>query len=236
MTDPRRPTESELIEQIRSIDVRAPDSLHRRVDAMIARRSPRRAPRSGRRPADRPARPFGVGPRLAAGGAIAVVVVALAIVVGLSGGSSKLSVRDASALTLRAATSPPPAERSSDSRELTAAVDGVAFPYWSRHFGWRSTGSRTDRVDGRAITTVFYANRRGQRVGYAIVAGGDPPRMSGGVVSMRDGTSYRLLTVKGVAVVTWLRSGRLCVVSGRNVSGSTLLALASWDEHRSVAS
>jgi hypothetical protein len=236
MTDPRRPTESELIEQIRSIDVRAPESLHRRVDALIAGRSPRRASRAGRRPVDRPARSFGLGPRLAGGGAIAVVVVALAIVVGLSGGSSKLSVRDASALTLRAATSGPPAERSSDSRELTAAVDGVAFPYWSRHFGWRSTGSRTDRVDGRTITTVFYANRRGQRVGYAIVAGGDPPRMSGGVVSMRDGTSYRLLTVKGAAVVTWLRSGRLCVVSGRGVSGATLLALASWDEHRSVAS
>ena len=53
--------------------------------------------------------------------------------------------------------------------------------------------------------------------------------MSGGVVSMRDGTAYRLLTVNGVAVVTWLRDGRLCVVSGRGVSGDRLLALASWD-------
>jgi hypothetical protein len=235
MTDPRRTTESELIEQIRSIDVRAPESLHRSVEAMIAGRRPRRAARGGSPRDDRQARSFGLGPRLAAGGAIAVVVVALAVVVGLSGGSSKLSVRDASALTLRAATSGPPAERSSDSRELTASVDGVAFPYWGRHFGWRSTGSRTDRRDGHTITTVFYANRRGQRVGYAIVSG-TAPAQSGGVVSMRDGTPYRLLTVKGVAVVSWLRGGRLCVVSGRGVSGAKLLALASWDEHRSVAS
>jgi hypothetical protein len=232
MTDPRPTTESELIEQIRAIDVRAPDSLHRRVEAMIADGAPRRRTRDG----ERRARSFRLGPRLAAAGAFAAVVVALAIAIGFSGGSSTLSVRDASALTLSHATAAPPAESSSDHRRLTAAVDGVSFPYWGGRLGWRSTGSRTDQVDGRSVTTVFYANGRGKRVGYAIVAGSAPAQMSGGVVSRRDGTPYRLLTVKGVAVVTWLRNGRLCVVSGRGVSGATLLALASWDDHRSVAS
>jgi hypothetical protein len=232
MTEPRATSESELIEQIRAIDVRAPESLHRQVESMIADSAPRRGARTG----ERGARSFRLGPRLAAAGAFAAVVVALAIAIGFSGGSSKLSVRDASALTLRHATAAPPAESSSDHRRLTAAVDGVSFPYWGGHLGWRSTGSRTDDVDGRSVTTVFYANRRGQRVGYAIVAGRAPAQMSGGVVSMRDGTPYRLLTVKGTAVVTWLRSGRLCVISGRGVSGSTLLALASRDDHRSVAS
>jgi hypothetical protein len=59
--------------------------------------------------------------------------------------------------------------------------------------------------------------------------------MSGGVVSMRDGTPYRLLTVNGRAVVSWLRQGHLCVVSGHGVDGATLLRLASWDEHRPTA-
>ena len=53
---------------------------------------------------------------------------------------------------------------------------------------------------------------------------------------MRDGTPYRLLTVNGTHVVTWLRDGHLCVVSGRGVNGATLLRLASWDDRRSVAS
>jgi hypothetical protein len=237
MTDPRPTSESELVERIRSIDVRAPDSLHRRVQAMIDGEPAQAGRRTGRwRGAGRSRSSSVLGPRLAAGGAIAAVVVALAIVIGLSGGSSTLSVRDASALTLRPATAAAPEESAGNGRALTAAVDGVSFPYWGGHFGWRSTGSRTDRVDGRTITTVFYANRRGERVGYAIVAGPTPTPMSGGVVSMRDGTSYRLLTVEGVAVVTWLRDGRLCVISGRGVSGATLLTLASWDDHGSVSS
>jgi hypothetical protein len=232
MTDPRPRTEDELIEHIRSIDVRAPESLHRQVESMIAGKTPAAGSRRG----ERQGRSFHLGPRLAAGGAIAAVAVALAIVVGLSGGSATLSVRDASALTLRPATTGAPAESSSDRRELASAVEGVSFPYWSAHFGWHSTGSRTDRVDGRTVTTVFYANRRGQRVGYAIVAGTAPAQMSGGIVSMRDGTPYRLLTVDGAAVVSWMREGHLCVVSGRGVDGATLLRLASWDDRRSVAS
>jgi hypothetical protein len=237
MTDSRPRTEAELVEQIRSIDVPAPDSLHRQVEAMIAGEKPAAASRrAGSRRGGGEGRAFGFGPRLAAGGAFAAVLIALAIVVGLSGGSSTLSVRDASKTTVRAGSSRPPAESRSDRRELAAAVDGVSFPYWGAHFGWHATGSRTDRVDGRTITTIFYANRRGQRVGYAIAAGTSPAQMSGGVVSMRDGTPYRLLTVNGRAVVSWLRQGHLCVVSGRGVDGATLLRLASWDEHHPTAS
>ncbi|HEX3434532.1 MAG TPA: hypothetical protein VHT25_10775 [Solirubrobacteraceae bacterium] len=236
MNEPRAKTEAELVEQIRSIDVRAPESLHRRIDAMIAAKPARGGARDATRSRDGGARPFGLAPRLAAVGAIAAVVLALALAVGLSGGSSTLSVHDASAVTLRAATAAPPAESTSNRRELTASVDGLSFPYWGGHFGWRSTGTRTDTIDGRAVTTVFYANRRGERVGYAIAAGSSPAQVSGGVVAMRDGTPYRLLTVNGVAVVTWMRDGHLCVVSGRHVSGDRLLALASWDDHRSVAS
>jgi hypothetical protein len=240
MTDPRQSTprpadETELIELVRSIDVPAPASLHRKIDAMIAERS-RGARRERGRRQRTATRPFGLAPRLAAVGAIAAAVVALAVAFSLSDSSSTLSVRDAVALTHRAATHPPPAENSRDRRELTAAVDGVSFPYWGGHLGWRTTGSRSDQVDGRAVTTIFYENSHGKRIGYSIVAGAAPSQGSGGVVSRRDGTPYRLLTIDGAPVVTWQRGGHLCVVSGRGVGGATLLRLASWDDHRSQAS
>ncbi len=233
--DPQTPAEpeSDVAELIRSIDVRAPDSLHATIDAMIAERSgrSRRSSRSSPAPARRR-----FGPRLAAVGSILAAVVALVIVVALGSSSSTLSVHDAAALTLRAATGPAPAESAKSDGQLDASVEGVAFPYWSAHFDWRATGQRSDKVDGREITTVFYENPRGRRVGYSIVAGSKPPPVSGGVISRSDGTPYRLLTVGGAAVVAWTREGHLCVISGRGVDGATLLRLASWDNRRALAS
>jgi hypothetical protein len=234
MSERRPTTESELVELIRAIDVPAPEALHRRVDTLIAGRSAGASRRAARA---REPRSFGLRPRLAAGGAIAAALLAMAIVIGVSGGgSSTLSVRDAAALTLRPAITGPPAESHSKRSQLTATVDGVSFPYWGAHFGWHSTGSRSDHVDGRTVTTIFYENSRGHRVGYAIVGGSAAPATSGGVVSRHDGTPYRLLTVNGVAVVSWVRAGHLCVISGHGVSGATLLRMASWDDRRSVAS
>jgi len=222
-------TESELIELIRSIDVPAPEELHRRVQALVAER-----PARGRRrlfAASAPSRTW----RLAGASAI-LAAVAVALVLGLAGnGSPQLSVRQTMALTLRPATMAAPGRNPRARTQLTAAVDGIAFPYWDDRFGWRSAGARTDRLDGRTVTTVFYANSRGQRIGYAIVAGTPAPNASGGVVSWRRGTPYRLLTQDGMHLVTWRRDGRLCVVTGRGVDSATLLALASWDAGGAVA-
>lgn len=246
MNDPRASTprpadEAELIELVRSIDVPAPESLHRSVEAMIAERSGgARRRRSGARTreqgGDGAARSFGLAPRLAAIGAIAAAVVALALAFSLNGSSKTLSVRDAAVLTHRPSSQPAPHERTSNRRELAAAVEGVSFPYWGGRLGWHSTGSRTDLVDGRTVRTIFYENGHGKRIGYAIVSGSAPSQTGGGVVSRRDGTPYRLLTIDGAPVVTWQRGGHLCVVSGHGVGGATLLRLASWDEHRSEAS
>ena len=153
MTDPRPSTESELVELLRSIDVPAPDSLHRQVQALVAEQA---GPRRARFGLPAAARSFGLAPRLATAATLTAAAVAVAIVVGLSGGaSSALNARETAALTLRAATEKPPAESSSNHRQLAAAVDGVAFPYWEEHFGWRSTGARSDRIGGRTVTTVF---------------------------------------------------------------------------------
>jgi len=233
---PRPADEAGLVDLLHAIDVPAPESLHRKVDAMIAERS--RGVRRGRVRAARgtTTRQFGLAPRLTAIGAIAAAAIALALAFSLNGSSKTLSVRDAALLTHRPATHPPPAERASDRRELTAAVEGVSFPYWGGSLGWHSTGSRTDQVDGRTVETIFYENGRGKRIGYSIVSGGAPSQGSGGVVLRRDGTPYRLLTIDGAPVVVWLRNGHLCVVSGHGVGGTTLLRLASWGEHRSEAS
>jgi hypothetical protein len=232
MKDQAPSTEAELVEFVRAIDVRAPDSLHRRVESLVAGSRPR-----GRRPrAGSVGRSFRLAPRLAAAGAIAGAVAAVAIAVGLSGGgSSTLSQRQAVALTLRPATQAAPAESTINHTELAAAVEGVSFPYWEGRLGWRSTGARTDRVGGRTVRTIFYSDGRGHRIGYAIVAGSPPQRPSGGVVQWRGSTPYRLLAENGVPAVVWLRHHHLCVVSARGVSGATLLRLASWAD-RSTAS
>ena len=60
--------------------------------------------------------------------------------------------------------------------------------------------------------------------------------MSGGVVSMRDGTPYRLLTVNGVAVVSGCATAACASSAGAASAARRCCALASWDDHRSVAS
>jgi hypothetical protein len=222
-----------IAELLRSFDAPAPESLHRRIESLVASHQSQFAPRSPRRGLGRFS---ALG--LASAGAVAAAVVVVVIAVGLGGGGSAptVSFGQAAASTLRAATPPAPPESQTHHAQLAVAVDGVPFPYWSERFGWRSTGSRTDRVDGRSITTVFYGDSSGRRIGYAILAGTPAPRVGGGVIIWRGGVSYRLLNENGAAVVTWLRNGHLCVVSGRGVSSATLLGLASWSDHDTTAS
>jgi hypothetical protein len=213
--------EDELIATIRAIDVPAPDRLHRRTEALIARRAGER----------QRARSNSLRPRLGAAAAlVAAVVVVLVIVAGSGGGGSAFSLRTATALTLDPATQSAPAEDTSRRAQLMASVDGISFPYWEEHFGWRSTGARTDRMAGRNVTTVFYGDGAGRRVGYTIVAGTPAPRALAGSIHWRHGTAYHFARLEGSGVVTWLRHGHLCIVAGRGVGEATLLSLASWHE------
>ena len=153
-------------------------------------------------------------------------------VTGGSGTGPSLS--EATALTLRAPSLSAPAENASDRSHLMASVDGVSFPYWKGHFGWRASGERVDNLYGRMIRTVFYSDPQGLRIGYAIVSGRPAPGIGAGAIHWRDGTRYQLTSEHGAPVVTWLRDGHLCIVSGRGVAPKTLLALASWDDHESA--
>jgi hypothetical protein len=224
MAENRHPRdEAELVEQIRSIDVVAPPHLHDRIAAMVGEPHRRR---------DAPMRGAMAGLRLRLGAAAtALAAAAAALALALSGSGGGLSLAQASAVTVRPATMAAPAESPSDHAQLTAAVEGVSFPYWEGRFGWRAAGSRVDRVDGHTFKTVFYTDGRGHRIGYAIAGGTPAPTIgSAGRVERRAGATYRLGRVGGLEVITWSRHGHLCVVSGRGVNGATLLALASWDD------
>ncbi len=224
-------TETDLIEHLHAIDVHAPEELHRRVEALVAEH---RAPgRSRREDGSRTRRLTRGGLTLGLAAATVTAVVVLALILA-GGGTHKLSVREVASKTLLAATTAPPRENPHLRSTLTASVDGLRFPYWKGHFGWRASGSRGDTVDGQAVKTVFYADARGQRIGYAITAGERAHAAIGGEVVRRQGRPYWLWHDHGVASVVWLRSGHLCVVAGRGVASSTLLALASWDESAST--
>ncbi len=219
--DPRPRDEAALVDLIRSIDVGAPRHLHDSIEAMAAGRQ---------RSASRPGAFGGLRLRLGAA-ATGLAAVAAALALALSGSGGGLSLGQASSATLRPATLGAPRENPGDHGQLTAAVDGISFPYWGDRFGWRATGSRVDRIGGHTLKTVLYSNGKGRTVGYTIVAGTPAPPVGGsGEVTWRSGTAYHLARVGGVNVVTWTRDGHLCIVAGRGVEGAKLLTLASWDD------
>jgi hypothetical protein len=220
MTDTDRSSEPQLDIAGLAATVRAPQSLHRSVRAMVDAAGEERAPR--RHPRAR-LRLVGAG---ALGGAAAG---AAALTLALSGGSGALTVQRAVALTLSRATMPAPRASAHRHAQLQASVEGVAFPYWEERFGWRSAGARVDRLAGRTVTTVFYADRGGHWIGYAI-ASGRAPRVGSGALSWYAGVPYRVLRQDGATVVAWPRAGHLCVIAGRGLDAATLLRLARWSE------
>jgi hypothetical protein len=229
MTRPRPRNEEELVDLVRSIDVEAPPALRARVEEMVATATERRRPRLGLGNVGA----SGIWRRRSLAGALAAAAVAAVLLVTLSaGGGHTLNLRSAAAPTLLASTIPAPV-RSDHSEFLTASVGAVRFPYLEDAFGWHSSGSRTDTIDGRPVTTVFYS-RGAARIGYAIY-GVPSPSSAGGVVHDEGGTQYRVLSGSGAAIISWTREGHLCVMSGRGASAQELIRLAGWDEGGSTA-
>jgi hypothetical protein len=223
MSQPPTPEDSRISDLIRSIDVRAPQELHDRVQELVAERGGAARVRSTR--------------RFALAGATAVVIAAAAIaavVVGGGGGTGTGTLEhQASALALGQPAQAAPPQNPARRGELLASVEGVAFPAWSHTVGWHATGLRTGSVAGRPAATVYYGDWRGREVGYTIVGGPPVREVAGGSPAWRSGTEYRLVTMGGQPAVVWLRSGRLCVLTGHGVDGQTLLRLASLGD-RSV--
>jgi hypothetical protein len=201
------------IAAVRGAHVPAPDELRERVRELRAENEPRR----------RRAR-LAITGALAAGGALAAAVLALALPGDIAPGPTVVDAADLSRLP---ATEPPPARSQTRPQLLAASVGPVAYPYWGGRFRWRATGMRTDRLGDREVTTVFYESGA-RRLGYSIVAG---PRLAPPVATtdrIVDGMRLRSFLANGRPVVTFLRGGLTCVVSGRYVDVETLFAMTAW--------
>jgi hypothetical protein len=190
---------------------RAPVTLRMQHQA-LTRRGRRRAP------------VFGLGLAGAAGAMVWTLV-------ALGGGQATLTVAQAATISGRPATATvtkPPDDQVTLPRVRAA---GLAFPYWEDRFGWRATGMRTDRVDGRSLTTVFY--RRGpEQIAYTIVGGQALPPAANARTTAMGGTVLASSSTGGRLVITWLRRGHTCVLSsGPGVPSAALLQLAGWRGH-----
>ncbi len=201
---------------------RAPLALRIRHRALTTHRS-RRSPMPGR---------LGVGLGLGVVGALA----ALATIVGLAAtGPAAPTVALAATVAVRPAVASV-GEPPDDSVTLPGVrAAGLPFPYWEDRFGWRATGARTDRIDGRVMTTVFY-RRGGRQIAYTIVSGRP---LAPGMGPVRTLTRARtelasFSTTTGQRVLTWLRRGHTCVLSGQNVPLNALLEFASWRAHGQI--
>jgi hypothetical protein len=197
---------------LRGLEMDAPARVRAKVEA--ERATPSRRVRRGR---------LGI----AAGLAGAAAAIALAAVLVLPSGSGGPTVVEAAQLSQL-----PPTERSvpldpANPKLLDAEVDGVSFPNLHADFVWQEAGRRADELDGRDTATVFY-ERGGQRIGYTIVSGDtiDPP--DGAAASTENGVRLHTSSSGGRAIVTWLRGGRTCVISGKGVSAKDLREVASW--------
>jgi hypothetical protein len=196
-----------------SADVRAPLRLREAVE-------PLRMQTRGRRR------------RTRALAAAAAAVVATGTAVGLAltlpgEVPGRPDVVQAAALAQRPATRPAPPRDPADPRFLAARVDSVAFPDWGT-IRWPATGTRTDRLRDRSVTTVYYA-RGGQVVGYQIVSGDPLPPPVATRQELIGDTVYRSFRAGGRTIVTWVRDGRTCVVSARGMPAWALRRLAAWE-------
>ena len=195
---------------LRSVEIKAPPRLRQRIEAERVR-------------AHGPARRR----RLTLSGAVAgaTAAAALLVVLLLPSGAGGPSVVEAAALGTRPPTAPAP--QPGRPKLLDASAFGLPFPDWAEKFGWEPSGRRVDELDGRRAVTVFY-EKEGRRIGYTILSGDpiDPPGEAS--TANREGLILRGLSADGRVIVTWLRGGHTCVLSGTDSDAATLLDLAAW--------
>jgi hypothetical protein len=198
---------------VRGLDEQAPMALRERIESMRERGVPKR----------KRARSFGLVGALTT--AAACVAVAVAVIVGSGAGGPTLA--KASAFTLQPSTGPAPSH--SFDGTLNLNIDGVPYPYWQDEYGWKASGSRVDKVDGRTATTVFYS-KGNKRIGYTIVTG-KPVKLPGSAqMTSSKGITFHTAPLHGATVLTWERRGHSCILSGFNVSKQQLLKLAAWKD------
>jgi hypothetical protein len=184
--------------------------------------------------AERPAAARRFAPLAWAGAAAAVAALAVAIVL-LAGGASAPTVDQAAGLASLPATAPAPGPRADQPTLLNAEAEGLAYPNWDHEFGWRARGERADELGDREATTVLYRNADGNRLAYTIVSGSALESEAGADSATVDGVELSVSRDGDRTVVTWLRDGHTCVLSGSGVPRRTMLELAAWKGDGAVA-
>jgi hypothetical protein len=157
-------------------------------------------------------------------GALAALVFTFS---NLGGGQAGLTAAEAATLAVGSPTAHV-AEPPDDAVTLPrVSAAGLPFPYWEDHFGWVATGVRRDGLGGRLLTTVFYASH-GRWIAYTIVPGARLPNAPGAETIRRGGIVVHAFADNRRLIVTWLRRGHTCVLSGTDVPLDALTALAVW--------
>lgn len=200
--------ERRIGELLRAVEAPAPAALRHRITERINERNSAR-------------RPWWQGaPSIALGLAGAAAAACVALVLVLTSGTSATppTVVSASLVALERPTGPAPAR-------LVAAGTNIVFPDWST-LGWPRTGTRSDQLGGRAITTEFFDSPGGGTVGYAIVAGAPLSWGANGVTTSEGGQRYALIVAGGAQIVTWVQDGHTCILASRTTSPGALLRLA----------
>jgi anti-sigma factor RsiW len=160
---------------------------------------------------------------LVGAGALAAVAV-LAVMVAISGGPGAPTVAEAAELGAKPPTAP---VQAAGPVLLDVDQSGVAFPNWEAKFGWKAVGKRTDKLDGRETTTVFY--RKGaNKIAYTIVSGKALDNPDNFAQVTLNGVPLKVFSAGNPKDVTWLREGHSCVMTGEGVTTAKMLELASW--------
>lgn len=202
----------------------------RRAVAAVRGVAGERAPlvlRLRRRALTRTARPRTRALGLGLAGVVAALVWTVAT---LAGGQAGLTVASAATIAARPATASvaEPPDGAATLPRVRAA--GLPFPYWEDAFGWVAAGVRSDDVDGRLLTTVFYRSHS-RRIAYTIVPGASLPAVAGARTIERKGIVVHTFTDGQRRILTWLRRGHTCVLSAVGVPLDELTALAAWRSH-----
>jgi hypothetical protein len=194
-------------------DVRAPQSLREAIE-----RERERAARRARAPFWRRHR---LGLALASSAIVALAVVAIALQTG--GSPTEPSLTKVVAAAHLEPTQSAPRPVGGTPPELDAKVGKLVFPDWKAKFGWKAVGRRDDELAGRQVTTVFYRNPDGARLGYAVVSGdvldAEPP----GRAVTRKGKTYHVASRGGRTIVTWNQQGHTCVIQAPSAVPRTRL-------------
>jgi hypothetical protein len=199
-------------------DVRAPQSLREAIE-----RDRERAATPARAPFWRRHR-WG----LAGAGAVAAALAAIAIALVTGSNDTEPSLTKVYAATQLAPTQAAPAQLGGSPPVLDAKVGDLKFPDWHQKFGWKAVGQRDDSLSGRPVTTVFYRNPDGARLGYTVVSGdplaGNPP----GRQVTRKGNTYHVAREGEHTTVTWTQQGHTCaIVAASAVPQANLIDLAA---------